>query len=84
MTFQSLKSSVVKKLKDLGQLDIEENMINFSDDQDFLYDDNDSIQIHLKNNDLIKVKKIEKSVMQATVETTVEESKLDHPVENDP
>ena len=84
MTFQSLKSSVIKKLKDLGQLDIEENMINFSDDQDFLYDDNDSIQIHLKNNDLIKVKKIEKSVMQATVEATVEESKLDHPVENDP
>ena len=73
MTFQSLKSSVVKKLKDLGQLDIEENMINFSDDQDFLYDDNDSIQIHLKNNDLIKVKKIEKSVMQATVEATLEE-----------
>lgn len=73
MTFQSLKSSVVKKLKDLGQLDMEENMINFSDDQDFLYDDNDSIQIHLKNNDLIKVKKIEKSVMQATVEATLEE-----------
>ena len=46
--------------------------------------DNDSIQIHLKNNDLIKVKKIEKSVMQATVEATVEEAKLDHPVENDP
>lgn len=73
MTFQSLKSSVVKKLKDLGQLDMEENMINFSDDQDFLYDDNDSIQIHLRNNDLIKVKKIEKSVMQATVEATLEE-----------
>ena len=58
MTFQSLKSSVVKKLKDLGQLDMEENMINFSDDQDFLYDDNDSIQIHLKNNDLIKSKRL--------------------------